>query len=289
MITLLNKRNSVTKDSVCAIGSFDGIHRGHQKIVKQLKKHAGTDRKIGIITFLPLPFFVLTHSPIIYLTVREEKEKLFRKLGIDYIYYFRFTKRFAQISPRDFIELIVRQINPAVIVVGDNFHYGKGREGSAAVLKKLGGSKFFVDIMPRVKAQGTISSTRIRELILLGHMKAANKLLGRPYSLTGRVVRGRGKGAKLGFPTINIRVPREKLMPLDGVYKVRVLLKQGHYLGAMFCRNDLIEVHIIDFSGDLYRKKVSVQVYHRIRSIEQFPDDDELSTAIAKDIELVRR
>jgi len=288
MIVLIDKRNSITKNSVCAIGSFDGVHLGHQAVVKRLRKHARTINKVGIVTFLPLPFFVLTSSPILYLTVKTEKEHIFKTLGVDYIYYFRFTKNLAQLSPDDFIELITRRINPSIIVVGDNFHFGQGRKGSAVLLKKISKGHFTVDIMNRVKDDGTISSTRIRELILLGNIKAANRLLGRPYSLTGRVVRGKGKGAKIGFPTINIKVPKEKLLPLDGVYKVQVDLTTGAYLGAMFCREDLIEVHIIDYKGDLYRKEVTVLVHSRIRSIERFSDDKSLSMAISHDIGTIR-
>jgi riboflavin kinase/FMN adenylyltransferase len=288
MIILLDKRNPMTRNSVCAIGSFDGVHRGHQAVVKRLRQHARSNNKVGIITFLPLPFFVLTSSPIIYLTVKREKEHLFKMLRVDFIYYFKFTKPFAQLSPGNFVELIARRINPSTVVVGDNFHFGQGRQGSAFLLKKISQNYFTVDIMSRIREHGTISSTRVRELILLGHIKAANKLLGRPYSLSGRIIRGKGKGAKIGFPTINIKVTKEKLLPLDGVYQVQVTLKEGSYLGAMFCRNDLIEVHIIDFKGDLYRKEVTIHIHRRIRGIEQFSDDKKLSLAIAHDIGTIR-
>ena len=288
MKIVLDKKDLITNGSVCAIGSFDGVHRGHQGIVERLRRIARTDNRVGIITFLPLPFFVLTSSPIFYLTVKAEKERLFRALGIDYIYYFKFTKRFAQRSAADFVDLVAHRMNPSTVVIGDNFHFGQRREGSAALLKRLAKDKFAVDIMPRIKDEGTISSTRIRELLLLGHVKAANRLLGRPYAFTGRVVRGKGKGTKLGFPTINIKVSKEKLLPLDGVYKVQVVLKHQDYPGAMFCRDGLLEVHIIGFSGDLYRKNVSVRIYQRIREIESFSDDKALSAAIAHDLEVIR-
>ncbi len=285
---LLDKKDLITNGSVCAIGGFDGVHRGHQGIVERLRRIARTDNRVGIMTFLPLPFFVLTSSPIFYLTVKAEKERLFRALGIDYIYYFRFTKRFAQHSAADFVDLVAHRMNPSTVVIGDNFHFGHRREGSATLLKRLAKDKFAVDIMSRIKDEGTISSTRIRELLLLGHVKAANRLLGRPYAFTGRVVRGKGKGTKLGFPTINIKVSKEKLLPLDGVYRVQVVLKHQDYPGAMFCRDGLVEVHIIGFSGNLYRKNVSVRIYQRIREIESFSDDKSLSDAIAHDLEAIR-
>lgn len=289
MIILNNKRNRVTDNSICAIGSFDGVHRGHQQIVHCLKKHAKKNVKVGIITFFPLPFFVLTSSPIIYLTTKREKERFFELLGVDFIYYFRFTKNFSRLTPNDFVDLVYRRVKPSIVVVGNNFHFGQGRQGSANSLKRIADNYFSVDIMKRVSDRGTISSTRIRELILLGHMKAANKLLGRYYSITGMVVRGKGKGAKIGFPTINMKIPREKLLPLDGVYKVEVVLKDKPYLGAMFCRNDLIEVHIVGFKGNLYRKEVTIQVHRRIRGVEHFTDDTDLIKAIAHDIKIVNR
>lgn len=139
-------------------------------------------------------------------------------------------------------------------------------------------------ILPRVKDEGTISSTRIRELLLLGHIAAANKLLGREYTISGRVIRGKGKGTKLGFPTINIRVSKEKLLPLDGVYKVNVFVQGKKFIGAMFLRHDLIEVHILNFSGEVYKREVTVRLLKRIRNIERFVDDDALRLAIAKDV-----
>ncbi|HEC78930.1 MAG TPA: riboflavin biosynthesis protein RibF [candidate division WOR-3 bacterium] len=288
MKILLEKKDRITVNSVCAIGSFDGVHRGHQSIVKELKRLAGGEKKVGIITFLPLPFFVLKSAPIIYLTLKEEKEAIFRELGVDFIYYFRFTRRFAELDARDFVEMVARKISPHCVVVGENFHFGKGRVGSAKALQKFAEGLFTVKILPRLKDGGTISSTRIRELILLGNIKAANRLLGREYTISGRVIRGKGKGAKLGFPTVNIRVDRKKLMPLDGVYKVRVVVSDGIYLGAMFCREHLIEVHILDFSGDLYRKRLSVRVIERIRDIEEFSGDEALRAAIMDDVRSIR-
>jgi riboflavin kinase/FMN adenylyltransferase len=289
VIILHDKKKKATRGSVCAIGSFDGVHRGHQAVVARVKMHARSGKKTGIITFAPLPFFVLSGSPEIYLSVKREKEHYFRSLGVDFIYYFRFDKHFAGLSSQDFVSIIAERIGPSTVVVGDNFHFGHGRKGSAMMLREIAGGRFSVDIMERVKDHGTISSTRIRELILLGHMDAANKLLGRLYSITGVVVRGQGKGAELGFPTINIHAPADKLMPLEGVYKAQVAIKERIFKGAMFCREDLIEVHILDFHGDLYRKKVRVDVGRRIRGIEHFTDKKALCAAIARDIEQARR
>ncbi len=288
MKILIGKKDSITRGSVCSIGSFDGVHRGHQEIVVYLKRLASSEKRVGIITFIPLPFFVLKSAPIMYLNLRKEKEKIFKELGVDFIYYFKFTKKFSQLKPADFIELIAANISPSTVAVGENFHFGKGREGSAQLLKLLAKDKFAVHILPRVVDEGTISSTRIRELLLLGHIKAVNKLLGRRYTISGKVIRGKGKGTRLGFPTINIRVAKEKLLPLHGIYKVNVLIRGKEFIGAMFCRHDVIEVHVLDFSGNLYRKDVTIQLLERVRGIERFPDDDALRAAIARDVELIR-
>ena len=277
----------VTRNALCGIGSFDGVHRGHQAIVQTLKELAGPGQRIGIITFTPLPFFVIHRAPILTLTLEQEKERLFRDLGIDFMYYFKFTKTFAGILPRDFVALIARRIAPATVVVGENFHFGKKRRGSAHTLQDYARDVFSVRILPRVSDDGAISSTRIRELLLLGHAQAAERLLGRPYAITGTVIKGKGKGTTLGFPTINLKVSTEKLMPLDGVYKVRVHVLGRGFLGAMFLRHDELEVHILDFSGSLYRKEVTVTLIKRIRSIERFHSDEALRRAIAHDVETV--
>ena len=288
MKILVGKRDPITKNSICAIGSFDGVHRGHREIVEYLKKLANLERKIGIITFNPLPFFVLKEAPIFYLTPKKEKEKIFEELGVDFIYYFKFTKKFSDLSPVHFVEMIDAEISPSIIVVGENFHFGKDRKGTAKSLEQLANHLFSVKILPILKDDGTISSTRIRELLLLGHIKAANNLLGREYRISGRVIKGKGKGKRLGFPTINIRVQNEKLLPLDGVYKVKVGFDNKELLGAMFCHHNLIEVHLINFSGALYKKETTIKLLERIRDIKKFPDDETLKSAIATDIREIK-
>jgi len=236
---------------------------------------------------MPLPFFVLKHAPICCLTPKEEKEQIFENLGVDFIYYFDFNEKFARFSPERFVDLVARQVAPATVVVGENFHFGNMRQGSAQLLKTLAHGFFHVDIMTKVRDEGTISSTRIRELLLLGNIKAANRLLGREYSISGAVIKGKGRGQQLGFPTINILPPEHKLIPLDGVYKVRVVINKDEHLGAMFCRHDLLEVHIVNFSGEIYGKSVTTKFLERIRGIEHFSDDQALRSAISEDIEKV--
>ncbi len=288
MKVIVNRVDPITRNSVCAIGSFDGIHRGHQRIIRYLKNLAYPGKKIGLITFQPLPFFVLHHAPICCLTPREEKEEILKELGVDFIYYFKFTQNFAQQSPTDFVRLIARKIAPSIVVVGKNFHFGRNRRGSSNSLEKLAHGFFDIRTLPILKDEGVISSTRIRELLLLGHVSAANKLLGREYQIAGTVVRGKGKGARLGFPTINIDAQKDKLLPLDGVYSVKVMFDRKELLGAMFLRHRLIEVHLVHFRGNLYKKMVSIRITQRIRDIATFRNDEALKSAIASDIKKIK-
>ncbi|MEO0157090.1 MAG: riboflavin kinase, partial [candidate division WOR-3 bacterium] len=237
----------------------------------------------------PPPVSILNKDGIFFLTTKEEKEKLLNSLGIDFVYYFTFDIDFSQKTPEEFVNLVYNLIKPASVIVGENFHFGKGRKGSASLLKELARDKFDVIIIPKIKDQnGVISSTRIRELLLLGHIPAANQLLGRKYSITGKVIKGKGKGAQIGFPTINLLIDKEKLLPLDGVYEVNLEIASKNYQGAMFLKHNEIEVHILNFSGNLYNQELTVEFIRRLRAIKKFTDDESLKRAIAEDIKKIK-
>jgi len=289
MKILLEKRATITRKSVCGIGSFDGVHRGHKEIITALKKIAGDTRKTGIITFIPLPFFVLKRAPIMYLTLKQEKEQLLREYAVDFVYYFKFTKTLAQLTPQEFVETIAETISPSHIVIGENFHFGKDRSGSAHLLEKLAHGKFLVHVVSRKKDDGTISSTRIRELLLLGNIKAANRLLGRQYTISGTVTKGKGKGTQLGFPTLNIQPSPHKLIHLDGVYKGDVFIHGKAYRSALFLKHDLVEAHVLGFSANLYKKVVTVKLIERMRAVKKFKSEAALRRAIQHDVEMIRK
>lgn len=289
MKILMERGSTITRNSVCGIGSFDGVHRGHKEIVMALQTIAGDAHTTGIITFIPLPFFVLTQTPIIYLTLKQEKEQLLSECGIDFVYYFRFTKKLAQLTPRQFVTTVAETVSPSHVVVGENFHFGNNRAGSAHLLEKLAQGKFQVHVVARKKDDGTISSTRIRELLLLGNVTAANRLLGRQYTISGTVTKGKGKGTQLGFPTLNIRPSPHKLMPLDGVYKGDVLIHGKAYRAALFLKHDIVEAHVLGFSADIYRKKVTVRLLERMRAVKKFKSDDALRRAIQHDVDMIRK
>ncbi len=284
-----NKTDPFMHNSVCALGNFDGIHKGHQEIIANLKILADRDRKTGIITFHPSPVSVLHRNEIFFLTTKTEKEKIIASLGIDFIFYFKFDAEFSEKNPGEFIDLLYKTIKPSLVIIGENFHFGKNRQGNAKVFEELARNKFAVKIIPKIKDHnGTISSTRIRELLILGHIPNANRLLGREYSITGKVIRGKGKGTKIGFPTINLCVEKEKLLPLDGVYEVKLEINNVLYQGAMFLSHNTVEVHIIDFSDNLYDQDVTIMLMRRLRAIKRFSDDESLKKAIAGDIERIK-
>lgn len=283
MLTLREPSSDRTAGSVCCVGTFDGVHLGHQSIIKLARAIAGRHR-CGIVTFDPAPLTVLQDIKSYQLTTREEKETILRDMGVDFVYYFRFTKAFSRLSPSAFVRRLERCIRPSAIVVGDNFHYGAQHRGTAVDLRQEATGRFEVHIAPRIVREGLISSTRIRELLLLGHTGAANRLLGRPYQITGRVVRGRGKGRRLGFPTINVAVDPQKLLPLDGVYYGTATAEQRVIPGALCCRGRRVEFHLIGFRGSWYGRFVEIQVGQRLRGIQHFKSEFLLARAIRHDV-----
>jgi riboflavin kinase/FMN adenylyltransferase len=289
MKIFIDTGDRMTHGSVCAIGSFDGVHMGHQTIIRRTREIAGTSSLTGVITFIPLPFFVLKSLPPMYLTIKEEKERILESLGVDFVYYYSFDMGFASRKPAAFVEHLMETIVPAHVIVGSNFHFGSARGGSAKELARLAKNTFSVHIVDPVEHDGIISSTRIRELLLLGHVGAANELLGREYSVTGQVIQGRGKGSTLGFPTVNIHTPPDKLMPLDGIYAAHVRIGTRQSQGALFLRHDLLEVHLLDRHDSLYGQHITVSFVKRMRSIESFPDDTTLINAITADVAHVRK
>lgn len=288
MKIIIDRDDPATRDAVCALGGFDGVHRGHQTIIAEAKKQARGKKPVGIITFTPLPGPALKSGHPLYLTTDPEKESILEALGLDFLYYFSFTREFAHRAPREFVQILAERIVPSAVVVGNNFHFGRDRKGNASLLAELAGGEFRVHVMDALDDEGVISSTRIRELLLLGNVRAAGRLLGRPYAMTGAVGAGKKFGQKLGFPTVNILPPPEKLLPLDGVYHGRVAWERKSFPGAVFCSHRLVEAHLLDFREDLYGRVLTVEFVDRLRGVQKFPDEKSLKAAIAADVARVR-
>ncbi len=218
---------------VVTIGNFDGVHRGHRHLLEMVRNHAIHHGVASlVITFDPLPAEVLApdHAPL-RLTLTEQRLRLLLACGIDRILLIRFDRQFASLTPREFIDLLVAATHPTEIIVGDDFHFGRGRMGNPSVLRELASEfGFSVSVVTRVEDGSTpISSTRIRQAITEGNVRLAAELLGRPHALVGEIVAGSGRGSQLGFPTANLAVFDRLLPPAHGIYAAVAWTRQTWY------------------------------------------------------------
>ena len=283
------------------IGTFDGLHRGHQALLKPLIAGA---RQAGaasvMVTFEPHPRCVLdpNHCPA-SLTTLDEKAWLLDQLGLDHLIVIPFTTQVAALSPVVFIRRITRGMELRHVVTGEDFRFGQGRRGDPALLRRLGQRQgFSVEIVPKVsRAREPVSSSRIRRLVLLGQMRAAAQLLGRDYLFRSIVEHGAKRGRQLGFPTANLRIAPNKLVPANGVYAARVEMDGERRLGALSVgfrptfggHNLTVEVFILDFDGDLYGHTLAVWFVQRLRGEKRFATVPALQQQITRDVENARR
>ncbi len=286
------------KNSVITIGSFDGIHLGHRKLMELTKDSAlKLNLPSVVLTFHPHPLKVLHPEGKVHLiTTFEKKIELIKAIGIDYLIYITFTPEFASMTPEDFIEnVIVKKLNPVKIIVGHDFAFGIGKSGNIALLEKLA-NKLNFDLMvvsPIKIGNKIVSSTLIRRLVLSGKVCAVKRFLGRHYSVHGKVVKGSGRGKKLGYPTANI-IPEEELFPKDGVYATLVKIDNEFHDSATNIGSNptfeeeirRIETYIFNFNKDLYDKEIEVFFVARLRPEIKFDNSTELENRIKKDIAL---
>jgi len=291
--------------AVITIGNFDGVHIGHQALLHEVVERADAIGGTPVaMTFDPHPNQVLSrngHPPLI--TLHAHKRELIARAGIGVLIVVPFTRAFAELSARQFVEdLLIRRIGTQTIVVGRDYAFGRNREGNLSLLQdyatRMGFEVRVVDWIQKPKTwPGRISSTTIRELVMDGRVDKARKLLGRPYQVRGTVVPGRNRGGKLlGFPTANLNL-QEELCPGSGVYAVTVehgerLLPGVANIGYSPTFEDhlfTVEVHLLDFTGNLYGEAIRVNFIRRIREEIKFAGIAELATQIAKDIVKARR
>ncbi|RJP22809.1 MAG: bifunctional riboflavin kinase/FAD synthetase [Candidatus Abyssobacteria bacterium SURF_5] len=289
------------KNACVTLGVFDGVHLGHQKIIRRVLEKA---RKYGgescVVTFDPHPREVLSpHDAPNLLTTTDKKAQLIEQLGIDALCLVRFTPEFANTEARAFVEdFLVGSLRMRAIIEGYNWVFGKGRKGNIALLDELSRKyQYEVEQVEPVEIEGQpISSTLIRELVLCGDLQASEKYLGRKYSITGDIVGGARLGREMGFPTANIE-PRHEAIPPDGIYAVWVnvldvckpgTLNIGFRPTVSNERKRTIEVHIMDFYHDIYNEKVEVTFVAKLRDERKFPSVDALVEQIKKDVEKAR-
>lgn len=301
VISNLTEIEEPLKNPVLTIGNFDGVHRGHLVLfdkVKSIAKDIGG--KSVVMTFEPHPIKVVKPGngpPLI--TPFKQKIKLIVDAGIDIIICIPFTDEFATISAQDFIrEILVGKIGVKEIVVGYDYTFGKGRSGNIDLLRSMGNELGYrVHVVDPVQLNHTpVSSTSIRDLVKAGDLPEAKRLLGRDYRISGKVKKGMGRGGRLlGFPTANL-LPEDELIPKNGVYSVIVYIEGVKYFGVCNIGNNptfggttlSIETHILDFSGDLLGKEITIVFTHRLREEKTFSSKEELADEIKKDIEIAK-
>jgi len=302
IITQAGELNPGARKVCVAIGMFDGVHLGHQQVIRQAIEDARQHEGIALaITFDRHPNAVVAperNPPLIYSLPK--KLRVIESLGIDTALLIRFDKAFSEISGEQFIRGLARDLGPVhSLCVGSAFTFGHRRGGNIALLKKLGQElHFIVHGLASVSLDGkVVSSTRIREAIRAGGLDAASQMLGRTYALAGRVTRGDELGRELGFPTANLDLSG-LVLPPNGVYAVHASVERRLHRAVVNIgtRPTLknpnprvqVEVHLLDFTGDLYEQEIEVAFVEKLREEERFPSRDALREQIGRDIEAAR-
>ncbi|MBN2637542.1 MAG: bifunctional riboflavin kinase/FAD synthetase [Bacteroidales bacterium] len=287
-----------TGNTIVTIGTFDGVHLGHQAIFHKMKEEA---EKINgstvLITFSPHPRMVLQKDSqdLKFINTYQKKLERIEKSGIDHLVVIHFTKEFANNSSEDFIaDYVVKYIRPQMVVIGYDHHFGKNREGNIELLERIKDKYNFgvIQVPPYFVDEKPVSSTRIRKLLQKGNVREANKMLGYEYALMGKVVRGNAIGRTIGFPTANIETPQEfKLIAANGVYACRTLIKGKLYkgMGNIGVRPTIdhgeltIEINIFDFNEDIYDETITILFVDRLRDEKKFKSLDALKEQLGKD------
>ncbi len=297
-------RSAIPNPSV-TIGTFDGVHTGHRKILDRLNHSA---REISgesvVVTFYPHPRMILHPADhgLKLLNTPEEKIELLDQAGIDHLVIVPFSREFSRQAPDEYVrELLVNGLAAKNLIIGYDHRFGRNREGDIGTLKTL--SELFGFEVEEIPAQTMdaveVSSTKIRNALMEGDLHAAKRFLGYHYSLTGIVEKGEGRGRTIGIPTANIRLNYDyKLVPLRGVYAVQVTVKNGQYRGVMNIGvrptigdnlAETLEVHILEFDAPLYGETITAELVCRIRDEKKFGSIDELRTQISHDMQIAQK
>ena len=272
------------RERTVAIGSFDGVHRGHRRVLETATAVGTTTTTV--VTLWPHPRLVLGNRVELLCTLERRLELLEAEPGVDETLVVEFTPELAALEPAAFAETVLRRIGARTVVVGENFRFGRAASGDAALLSRLG-----FEVRPVPLFEG-VSSTEIRSLLRDGDVVAAARLLGRPAELDGVVVLGDQRGGTLGYPTANLAVADELLVPAYGIYAGSALGHRAamsigvnpHYGGA----ERRIEPYLLDFEGDLYGRRLVVELWQRLRDERAFDSETELVAQIARDVEAAR-
>lgn len=299
----IQKFKEKNQTSILTIGTFDGVHIGHQKLIRRLNKNKkkADDRSV-ILTFFPHPRMVIDFdSQIKMLNTIDEKIQLLNRFGLDHLVIEPFTKEFSRLSALNFTRnILVNQLSIKKLVIGYDHHFGKNREGNFEQLQEYGLLYGFEveEITVQEIENVSVSSTKIRKAIEQGQIEIANSYLGYHYLLTGTIVKGAGLGKKINFPTINIAIKESyKLIPKNGVYIVKTNIDKTTVFGIMNIgkrptvngKEQTIEVHLLDFNNDLYGKNIQIEVLKRLRDEKKFDSITNLTHQIKIDEKTARK
>ena len=289
--------------TVVTIGTFDGVHIGHQKIVLHLIETAKANGlKSAILTFFPHPRMVLQKDTNIKLiNTVEERHDILESLGIDYLFIKKFTHEFSRMSAEDFVkQFLIDKLQAKKIIIGYDHRFGRNRNADISDLKKFG-QKYDFDV-EEIPAQDidevSVSSTKIRKALIDGNIKKANKYLGYNFIITGLIIKGKGLGKELGFPTANLKVEEDyKLIPKQGSYIVKSVIDNDLVFGMMNIgvnptvdgKKQSIEVHFFDFKKSIYNTKIKVELLGRLREEKKFDSLEQLKNQLEKDKVIVQQ
>jgi riboflavin kinase/FMN adenylyltransferase len=289
------------RGAVVTVGTFDGLHRGHQRVLAEVVERARKGQLTSVlVTFDPHPLEIVNPAACPkLLTLPDEKQELLAGTGLDRVVMLPFTREVAQLSPEEFIRRLRAEHALKQLVLGHDHAFGRGRSGDEALVRRLGAAEGFeVAVVDAVREDGQpISSTLIRAAVAHGELARAARWLGRPYGLLGRVVPGAGRGRTIGIPTLNLAPPdTRKLLPPDGVYAVWVWWRGTRYGGMMnqgprpsFAEQGrTLEVHVFDFAADVYGETVRVEWVERLRDVQAFPSRDALVAQLERDRQAAR-
>ena len=301
LIRGLSKVSQCLSSCVLTIGNFDGVHLGHQAILRHLRQKADElNLPMAVMLFEPQPreFFLGDKAPARLMRLRDKLYYL-KQAGVDVVIIAKFDHTFANLPAQQFIEdWLVRKLNVKFLSIGDDFKFGSKRQGNFAMLQAAGKRFGFIveDNRSFCLDEQRISSTAIREALANDDLQLAENLLGKPYRIFGRVIHGNKLGRTIGFPTANIRLHRQ-VNPIKGVYAVKVRLKSGEIFNGVANMGkrptinglmQLLEVHLFDFSQNIYGQMVEVEFCHKIRNEIKFPSFDDLKVQIEKDVETAK-
>lgn len=297
---IINRKKSIELNTAVALGNFDGIHLGHKKLIDTMVSMAKKDSLVPSVFTFDYDFhsFKLgnTHTSIVS---ERQKEKFLEDLGVEILYIADFCEQMKTMEPEEFVrDIMINRLNAKLIVVGFNFKFGHKAKGDTVLLEELSEKYDFKlnIISPVVKDSHLVSSTEIRELIRSGDIRSANIMLGRNYSMEGTVIRGKGRGHKLGFATANLKCDADYVIPKFGVYDSEVIYREKRYrgitnIGANPTFADIvfsIETHLIDFSKDIYGEQIEIELLRFIRPEKKFESVEKLVIQVKKDIEMVK-